>query len=50
MGKEVSECMGLQWAVSTHQSSIKKTPAAAELLLLLNLVVRSDLKGKGSQV
>lgn len=42
--------MSPQWAVSTHQSSIKKTPAVAELLLLLNFVVRSALKGEGSQV
>lgn len=42
--------MCLQWAASTHQSSIKKTPTVAELLLLLKLVVRSALNGKGSQV
>lgn len=43
----MSEWMSLQRAVSTHQSSIKKTAAVPELLLLLS---SQASQGKGSQV
>lgn len=40
----MSEWMSLQCAVSTHLSSIKKTAAVPELLLLLSSQVSSEGK------